>query len=466
MSRARESQHGPESLGSMPLEYLGFSPSQEELLRADGITVLSDLFDFGADLRPYLASLGSGPGKNLERILRLVTFLRETERANVADEGTSLAESTVIAASRRTRPDPEPDSAHVVDACAENAELRLIPLRQLGLPRALVAALRRQGVLRLGDLVDHGPDLERYLRTIGGVGAVKARAACDALSESILSLSLDAASSTATVSSSEPEDGPVSSQTPENDRIEVVQSSIPISLAGIFARDELRQDLVRLLEREGGQDKRELIGGLISLGWEGLTTTDVNSVLYQHQEMFARDGSTPPLWTLAAGYDAPASAAVGAGPSLVLSLYEGPSARAWQQEALDAWLDASRRGVVEAVTGTGKTAVGILAAADAVARGRRVLVIVPGVDLLDQWHAKLTSDLPSVRIGRLGNRCEDSLVDHDVVVSTVQSAYRWVMLPAGHEGLLIADEVHHYGAKQYSEALEEAFDERLVPIPA
>jgi RNA polymerase primary sigma factor len=35
------------------------------------------------------------------------------------------------------------------------------------------------------------------------------------------------------------------------------------------------------------------------------------------------------------------------------------------------------------------------------------------------------------------------------------------MLPSGREGLLIADEVHRCGAKEYSEALEEAFDERL-----
>ena len=46
-------------------------------------------------------------------------------------------------------------------------------------------------------------------------------------------------------------------------------------------------------------------------------------------------------------------------------------------------------------------------------------------------------------------------------MSTVQSAYLYAMLPAGCAGLLVADEVHHYGAKQYSQVLDEAFDERL-----
>jgi len=35
------------------------------------------------------------------------------------------------------------------------------------------------------------------------------------------------------------------------------------------------------------------------------------------------------------------------------------------------------------------------------------------------------------------------------------------MLPAGFDGLLIADEVHHYGAPSYAQALEDGFDERL-----
>ena len=35
------------------------------------------------------------------------------------------------------------------------------------------------------------------------------------------------------------------------------------------------------------------------------------------------------------------------------------------------------------------------------------------------------------------------------------------MLPYGLRGLLIADEVHHYGADQYALALEDTFEERL-----
>jgi RNA polymerase primary sigma factor len=169
-------------------------------------------------------------------------------------------------------------------------------------------------------------------------------------------------------------------------------------------RDQLAQDLQRLLAAHPGQDKYQLLTGLKTLGWTGLTKTDVNSVLYQRGRPFVKDDSAPPRWRLLVEERAAAvPLLVEIGPVWHLDRYRGPEPRAWQQEALDAWLEAGRRGVVEAVTGTGKTAVGILAAADAVARGRRVAVVVPGVDLLDQWYAKLTNDLTSVRIGRLGD---------------------------------------------------------------
>jgi RNA polymerase primary sigma factor len=227
-------------------------------------------------------------------------------------------------------------------------------------------------------------------------------------------------------------------------------------------RDRLAGDLERLLAAHPRQQKYQLLAGLTGQGWTGLSTTDVNSVLYERGRPFIKDDSTLPLWSLGGGGQAVlAGFPLEVGSVWLLDRYRGPEPRAWQQEALDSWLDAGRRGVVEAVTGTGKTTVGVIAAADAVARGRRVAVVVPGIDLLDQWHAKLTSDLPSVRVGRFGDRYQDSLDDHDVVVSTVQSAYLYVMLPTGYDGLLIADEVHHYGAEMFSQALEESFDERL-----
>lgn len=54
---------------------------------------------------------------------------------------------------------------------------------------------------------------------------------------------------------------------------------------------------------------------------------------------------------------------------------------AWQVCAVRAWVGAGRSGVVEAVTGTGKTHVGLEVIARAVASGERSTVLVPTVDL-------------------------------------------------------------------------------------
>ena len=48
----------------------------------------------------------------------------------------------------------------------------------------------------------------------------------------------------------------------------------------------------------------------------------------------------------------------------------------WQKEAFDAGVSSGYRAIVEAVTGTGKTHVGLAATLDSVSRGRQVLVVV------------------------------------------------------------------------------------------
>lgn len=58
--------------------------------------------------------------------------------------------------------------------------------------------------------------------------------------------------------------------------------------------------------------------------------------------------------------------------------------RAWQAEALAAWRDADRTGVVEAVTGAGKTRVGIAAVSEAATAGMRAVVLVPTRTLVAQ----------------------------------------------------------------------------------
>lgn len=140
-------------------------------------------------------------------------------------------------------------------------------------------------------------------------------------------------------------------------------------------------------------------------------------------------------------------------------LLEGPplSLRPWQRQALDAWRARGRRGVVQAVTGAGKTRVGVGAVAEALEAGRRAVVIAPSLVLVRQWMDQISWLLPGVAV-------TDVLGDPrpwQVLVTTVQSAMRRPAVPFGERALLVADECHRYGAEGFALALRSGFGWRL-----
>ena len=220
--------------------------------------------------------------------------------------------------------------------------------------------------------------------------------------------------------------------------------------------------LYELLLEKPFQNKRDLLRNLENEGWTGFTTRDINKELYRHTVLFDHGGESLPVW-----FARPVAKET---LNLLFSLkervelpgyYKGPEPRSWQKEALESWRNAGCRGVIEAVTGTGKTTVGILAAADAAERGMKTLIAVPGIDLLEQWHEKLNENLRHLRIGRYGGGYQDILDQFDIVVATVHSASKHYMIPENSSGLIIADEVHRFGAETFQLALEDEFDERM-----
>lgn len=146
-----------------------------------------------------------------------------------------------------------------------------------------------------------------------------------------------------------------------------------------------------------------------------------------------------------------------------------PKMRAWQEEALDVWVDHGRHGVVSAVTGTGKSLVGIEAAREAIRDGYRVLVLVPTRDLVTQWEKAMRQhDLPRpIGICTSGKSRRDTLATHKIVIATPGCAVKH-LLPGlddlrarGEKFMIVADECHRYGAKTHVAALSEHFDRRL-----
>lgn len=144
-----------------------------------------------------------------------------------------------------------------------------------------------------------------------------------------------------------------------------------------------------------------------------------------------------------------------------LELYAGPAPREWQVRALNEWIQAGESGIVEAVTGTGKTVVGILAAARALRYGEKVVVCVPTLILLRQWVERLNDYLPDVVVGELHGTCKDSIEEVDVLVATAQSALNYVTIHEKDSTILIADEVHGFGAPTRQSILDPDYTSRL-----
>jgi superfamily II DNA or RNA helicase len=141
--------------------------------------------------------------------------------------------------------------------------------------------------------------------------------------------------------------------------------------------------------------------------------------------------------------------------------YRGHPLRRWQREALDEWTQSDYCGVVEAITGTGKSLVGIAAIHKTViVDGGKALVLVPTRSLLDQWMRLVRETLPGMRIGTLTSGSADTFRNSDVLIATVQTAWKSPPIPTSL-GLLVADEVHRYGSEQYSKALHPNYQRRL-----
>ncbi|WP_255190881.1 DEAD/DEAH box helicase [Natronobeatus ordinarius] len=152
------------------------------------------------------------------------------------------------------------------------------------------------------------------------------------------------------------------------------------------------------------------------------------------------------------------------------ALHSAYELRTYQRDALEDWLETDRwgglddhtpplpvacapAGVLELPTGSGKTVVAL----KAIERlSVPTLVVVPTIDLLEQWQRELEREF-SIPVGRFGGG-EQRL--EALTVSTYDSAYLKADSVGDRFGFVVFDEAHHLGGEGYREIA------RLLAAPA
>ncbi len=156
-------------------------------------------------------------------------------------------------------------------------------------------------------------------------------------------------------------------------------------------------------------------------------------------------------------------------PELPFEVTLNMEPRPYQEEALTRWLAEGSRGVVVLPTGAGKTLVAAMAIAEA---GLWTLVVVPTLDLLQQWRVALGMALEArdksgsykegkdVGVSTIGDQIgvfgggEKELKPITIITYDSAAIYPRELR---HFGLLVFDECHHLPAPTYRQIAISAF---------
>ena len=130
--------------------------------------------------------------------------------------------------------------------------------------------------------------------------------------------------------------------------------------------------------------------------------------------------------------------------TLNLSLQDGRSPHDYQTAALTAWREADYWGSVVLPTGAGKTFVALRAIAETAVS---TLIIVPTIDLLHQWYARLENAFGQP----IGIWYGQEKALHPITITTYPSAWGHAETLGNQFKLLIFDEIHHLPAPTWHE---------------
>jgi superfamily II DNA or RNA helicase len=129
------------------------------------------------------------------------------------------------------------------------------------------------------------------------------------------------------------------------------------------------------------------------------------------------------------------------------ALKDAVELRAYQNEALVRWQRAGMRGILVLPTAAGKTYIALKAIS---LLKTQTLIVVPTLDLIDQWRRRVT-DYLNVEAGAVGG---GKNIVRMITVSTYDSAYLQAEALGNRFMFIVFDEVHHLASPGYMQIAE------------
>ena len=265
-------------------------------------------------------------------------------------------------------------------------------------------------------------------------------------------------------------------------------------------RAQLIETIGQILnDNPNGYPAKAIAKEIRNRGNESIVKKDINPILYSERDVFVSKNYSPPVWFLkelstivpVAGrpdipeqkyppYIAPPPnspdplpKAVPEASELFRPRIERPLPKRifpeacrplydWQQRAVDAWVSSGSKGIVEAVTGTGKTLLAIHVINQYIQDNRRCLVVVPSVTLLEQWitvfKVELNINISSILGGKHGKNFNP---DCQVTIGVVHSLSNISDELDSWFDLIVADECHRYASLTFQKILIPNIPNRL-----
>ena len=125
------------------------------------------------------------------------------------------------------------------------------------------------------------------------------------------------------------------------------------------------------------------------------------------------------------------------------------SLRSYQKKAIENWITAGKKGCIILPTGSGKTIIAIKLIEMV---NSSTLIVVPTLDLMEQWTKFLSKYFQKIEIGNIGGGISNIT---GITVSTYDSAFIRSSFIGNKFGFVIFDELHHLAAPGYRTIAEQ-----------